>query len=178
MNAIRPLPSGTSKPDGYRLICEQLAYLLKEEPDFLANAANTVSLLYHTLPDVHWVGFYFTRGKTLFLGPFQGKPACTRIDFNAGVCGTAAVRNETIVVPDVEKFPGHIVCDPDSRSEIAVPLLNWGRLLGVLDLDSLSPNRFDDDDREGLETLAALFLSSFSTNDLPDLEALANNVNA
>ncbi len=174
MNVIRPVPSGTSKSDGYRQICEQLADLLKKEPDFLANAANTVSLLYHTLPDINWAGFYFTRGDTLFLGPFQGKPACTRIDFNEGVCGAAATRNETIVVPDVEKFPGHIVCDPDSKSEIAVPLLNWGRLLGVLDLDSPSPNRFDEDDREGLESLAALFLSSFSTDDLPDFEALAN----
>jgi L-methionine (R)-S-oxide reductase len=174
MNAIRPVPSGTSKSDAYRQVCQQLADLLKEEPDFLANAANTVALLYHTLPNVHWAGFYFTRGETLFLGPFQGKPACTRIGFNEGVCGAVAVRRETIIVPDVEKFPGHIVCDPDSKSEIAVPLLNWGRLLGVLDLDSPVLNRFDDEDQEGLESLAALFLSSFSTNDLPDFEALAN----
>jgi GAF domain-containing protein len=114
----------------------------------------------------------------LILGPFQGKPACTRILVNEGVCGTVAARNETIVVPDVEKFPGHIVCDPNSKSEIAIPLLNWGRLLGVLDVDSASLNRFDEEDRDGLESLASLFLSSFSTDDLPDFEALANNVSA
>lgn len=175
MKTIPPVPSGTAKSISYGQIYDQLTELLRGESDFLANAANTASLLYHSLPDVSWAGFYFSRADQLILGPFQGKPACARIGFGKGVCGTAAARSETIVVPDVSKFAGHIACDADAKSEIVVPLLNWGKLLGVLDLDSTSPSRFDDEDREGLESLAALFLASLATDDLPDFEALASN---
>jgi GAF domain-containing protein len=174
MKTIQPVSAGTSKADGYRQIYSQLEQLLTGESDFLANAANMTALLYHALPDLNWVGFYFSKGQALTLGPFQGKPACTRIAVGEGVCGTAAANNETLIVPDVSKFEGHIVCDTASKSEIAVPLLNWGRLVGVLDLDSPSLNRFDEEDREGLESLASLFLSSLATDDLPDFEAMAS----
>jgi GAF domain-containing protein len=143
--------------------------LLRGETNFVANAANTSALLYQLLPDVSWVGFYITEGDELVLGPFQGKPACVRIPFGKGVCGTAAAKRKTMVVPDVNRFPGHIFCDPASQSEIVVPLLNWGKLIGVLDIDSASIDRFDEDDREGLESVAAVFVASQVTNDLPDL---------
>jgi L-methionine (R)-S-oxide reductase len=178
MNTITPVAPGTSKADGYKQIYGQLSELIQSESDFLANAANTVALLFSTLPDLNWIGFYFLHGKELVLGPFQGKPACSRIALENGVCGAAATRRETVVVPDVNQFPGHITCDTASRSEIAVPLLNWGRLLGVLDVDSPVLNRFDEDDAEGLESVMSLFLSSLATNDLPDFEALARNANA
>lgn len=178
MNSITPVPAGLSKPDGYKQIYGQLSELIQGETDFLANAANTVSLLFSTLPELNWAGFYFLHGKELVLGPFQGKPACSRIALDKGVCGAAATRRETIIVPDVSKFPGHITCDTASQSEIVVPLLNWGRLLGVLDVDSPVANRFDEDDSEGLESLMSLFMSSLTTNDLPDFEALAINANA
>lgn len=177
MFAIKPLPPGASKAESYRQIYRELAELVKGEPDFLANAANTVSLLYHVLPEVNWVGFYWAHGKELVLGPFQGKPACTRIPFGKGVCGTAAVKLESVIVPDVNEFHGHIVCDTASRSEIAIPLLNWGKLVGILDLDSPVPSRFDEDDSEGLEGLAAVFLSVHQGNDMPDFETLAGNAN-
>lgn len=175
MDTIQPVASAVAKADAYRQIYSQLSELLKGENDFFANAANTASLLFYSLPDINWVGFYFARGDRLVLGTFQGKPACTRIPFGEGVCGTAAARSETLVVPDVSEFAGHIACDPSSKSEIVIPLLNWGRLLGVLDVDSPILNRFDDEDRDGLESLASLFLSSFATDDLPDFEALAAN---
>jgi len=143
--------------------------LLGAEKNFVPNAANTSALLFRMLPDVNWVGFYIAEGSDLTLGPFQGKPATPRIAFGKGVCGTAATRGRTVNVPDVRKFPGHIACDPTSQSEIVVPLLNWGRLLGVLDLDSASAKRFDADDQEGLESVAAVFLASLTDNELPDL---------
>ena len=120
----------------YQEICEQLHHLLGAEKNFVANAANASALLFQMLPDINWVGFYIAEGSELVLGPFQGKPATARIAFGKGVCGTAAVRARTVTVPDVSKFAGHIPCDPLSRSEIVVPLLNWGRLVGVLDVDS------------------------------------------
>ncbi|MGH8401501.1 MAG: GAF domain-containing protein, partial [Gammaproteobacteria bacterium] len=126
----------------------------------VANAANFVALLYHTLPDVNWVGFYFLKDGELVVGPFQGKPACVRIAMDKGVCGTAAVKRESMVVPDVNQFPGHIFCDGDSRSEVVVPLLKGDELLGVLDIDSPSLARFDADDRIGLERLATIFLQA------------------
>jgi L-methionine (R)-S-oxide reductase len=178
MKSTPPITSGVTKADGYKQIYVQLSELVTNESDFLANSANAVSFLFHSLPDVNWVGFYFARERELVLGPFQGKPACTRIKFGEGVCGTAAASKETVVVSDVSQFPGHITCDVASRSEIVVPLLNWGRLLGVLDIDSPVPGRFDDEDREGLESLVALFVSSLSTDDLPDFEALATKVKA
>lgn len=159
----------SSKVAVYQELCEHLSGLLGSETNFVANAANTAALLYHSLPDVNWVGFYFAEGNDLLLGPFQGKPACARIALGKGVCGTAASEQKTIVVSDVSKFPGHIACDPDSKSEIVVPLLNWGNLLGVLDVDSASLNRFDEDDKDGLESVISVFLASHVTSNLPDL---------
>ena len=147
-----------SKPDLYRDLARQLAALLAGEADRIANAANMAALIYHGLPDLNWAGFYFRRGAELLLGPFQGKPACVRIPVGRGVCGTAAARAATVLIPDVHEFPGHIACDPDSRSELVVPLLETGTVLGVLDLDSPLPGRFDELDREGCERLVALFV--------------------
>lgn len=178
MDTITPVTPGATKADGYKQIYAQLSELIHGESDFLANAANTVALLFSALPDVNWLGFYFLHGNELMLGPFQGKPACSRIALDKGVCGTAARKRETIAVADVNQFPGHIACDTASRSEIVVPLLNWGRLLGVLDVDSPVLGRFDEDDADGLESLMSLFLSSLTTNDLPDFEALASNASA
>ncbi|MBV9303701.1 MAG: GAF domain-containing protein [Acidobacteriaceae bacterium] len=169
MHSLSRVEPGTSKNELYQQICEQLSELLGDEKNFVANAANTSALLFQSLPDVNWVGFYVAEGRELVLGPFQGKPACVRIRFGKGVCGTAASQQKTLIVPDVSRFPGHIVCDPASQSEIAVPLLNWGKLLGVLDIDSASVNRFDDEDRDGLESIGAVFLASQATNDMPDL---------
>ena len=120
-----------------------LAALLAGEPSLVANCANAASLLWHRLPGLNWAGFYLLRGDTLLLGPFQGRPACTRIGPGRGVCGAAAARRATLNVPDVAAFPGHIACDSASRSELVVPLLRGGALLGVLDLDSPLPARFD-----------------------------------
>jgi len=118
------------------------------------------SLLYHTLPDLNWAGVYLLKENELVLGPFQGKPACVRIAVGKGVCGTAAARRASVVVPDVEAFPGHIACDSASRSELVVPLLKDTQLLGVLDLDSPTPARFDDQDRDGCESLVRIFVHS------------------
>ena len=164
-----------SKPAFYRELCVQLGELVKQETNLVANAANAAALLFQTLPDVNWVGFYFTEDRELVLGPFQGRPACTRIAFGKGVCGASAVSQTTVIVPDVEKYPEHIACDARSKSEIVVPLLNWGRLLGVLDVDSPILNRFDEDDEEGLESIAAVLLSSIVTNDLPDFSESASS---
>ena len=142
----------------YRDLSRQLTALLAGEPDPIANAANTAALIYHSLPDLNWAGFYFRDGTELVLGRFQGKPACVRIAMGKGVCGTAAERAATVRVPDVHDFPGHIACDPDSRSELVVPLVEAGRVLGVLDLDSPLRARFDEVDRTGCEQLAAQFL--------------------
>jgi len=117
-------------------------------------------VLYHGLPDLNWAGFYFLRPGELVLGPFQGEVACVRIALGSGVCGTAAERRDVVLVPDVHAFPGHIACDADSRSEIVIPLIQHGRLLGVLDLDSPSLARFDDEDRMGLSTIVKLLLES------------------
>ena len=153
----------------YQRICDELGELLGAETDFIANAANTAAHLYQSVPDINWVGFYLVKGNELVLGPFAGKPACTRIPIGKGVCGVAAQQRRTVVVPDVHAFPGHIACDTASQSEIVVPLLNWGKLLGVLDVDSPSLNRFGDGDREGFESIVSVFLSSPITDDLPDL---------
>lgn len=167
-----------SKQELYRRICDELHCLLGEENDFIANAANTSALLFHSLPDVNWAGFYIAEETELVLGPFQGKPACARLPFGKGVCGTAAAEHRTVVVPDVSQFPGHIACDEESRSEIAIPLLNWGRVIGVLDLDSATLDRFDEDDREGLEAVAAVFIASQSSGELPDLDQQARDEEA
>ncbi len=146
------------KPELYRDLARQLAALLAGEPDPIANAANTAALIYHGLPNLNWAGFYFRTGAQLVLGPFQGKPACVRIPMGKGVCGTAAARGTTVLVPNVHDFPGHIACDPDSRSELVIPLIEDGTMLGVLDLDSPLLARFDDLDRVGCEQLVALLL--------------------
>jgi L-methionine (R)-S-oxide reductase len=161
-----------SKADTYREIAAQLSGLLSGERNGMANAANMCALLYQMLPDVNWVGFYFLQGGELVLGPFQGKVACVRIPLGRGVCGTAAARREILVVPDVNEFPGHIACDGASRSEIVLPLVQAGRLLGVLDLDSPHLSRFDHEDRDGLEAAANLLLRGSALDKLSD-EAIA-----
>ncbi|HEY6517431.1 MAG TPA: GAF domain-containing protein [Steroidobacteraceae bacterium] len=148
----------TDKRAGYEQLATQLHGLLAGETDPIANAANTVALIFHALPDVSWSGFYFLRGGELIVGPFQGKPACVRIALGRGVCGTAADRRETLIVPDVNAFPGHIACDAASQSEVVVPLLMGGRVAGVLDLDSARLARFDAVDAQGLTRLAELFV--------------------
>ena len=157
------LPATADKGGFYEDLRAQLTGLLEGEHDMIANAANTAALLYHALPDVNWAGFYLLQGEELVLGPFQGKPACVRIPIGKGVCGTAAERLQSVVVPDVNEFPGHIACDTASRSELVVPLLRNGKLLGVLDLDSPLPGRFDETDRTGCERLAAIFLASLGS---------------
>ena len=130
----------------------------------MANPANTAALIFGALPEINWAGFYFlrteARGNELVVGPFQGKPACVRIPMGKGVCGIAAARRQTVLVPDVHAFAGHIACDAESRSEIVIPLVRGGELLGVLDLDSPLPARFDEADRAGLERLAATFIAA------------------
>jgi len=142
---------GLSKPALYGALSKSLESLLEGETDALANLANASGLLADALERINWCGFYVLRGDELVLGPFQGKPACVRIALGKGVCGTAALRRETLVVPDVNAFPGHIACDAASRSEIVVPILQDGRLRGVLDVDSPETGRFDEEDRRGLE---------------------------
>ena len=149
-----------SKAQLYAELNQQLASLFADEADGLANAANLAALLYEALPALNWAGFYFLRKSELVLGPFQGKVACVRIALGRGVCGTAAEKRETIVVPDVHAFPGHIACDAASRSEIVIPLLKDGALLGVLDLDSPEPARFDQADAEGLGEAVQLLLAA------------------
>lgn len=154
-------PIATDKPTLYANLAEQAGHLLAGESDRIANAANFSALLYHALPEVNWVGFYFFDGKELVVGPFQGKPACVRIALSRGVCGAAATTRTTQRVADVHDFPGHIACDAASRSEIVVPLvLADGSLLGVLDIDSPIPERFDTVDQAGVETLAQIFLNA------------------
>jgi len=148
------------KNAGYARLAQQLAALLAGEPDLIANAANTSALLFDALPEVNWAGFYFLKEGELVVGPFQGRPACVRIALGRGVCGTAAAERRTLLVPDVHKFPGHIACDAASRAEVVVPLVASGALLGVLDLDSPRPGRFDDTDARGLEALAAQFVAA------------------
>ena len=138
----------------------QLRSLLAGERDYIANAANFASLLFYSLPDVNWAGFYFYKDRELVLGPFQGKPGCVRIAMGKGVCGTAAARRQTVLVDNVHEFPGHIACDSASNSEIVVPVIRDGCLFGVLDLDSPVFARFDDRDARGLNELVSIFVES------------------
>jgi L-methionine (R)-S-oxide reductase len=154
------------KRAGYEHLAAQLHGLLAGEADAIANAANTAALIFDALPEVSWAGFYFLRGGELIVGPFQGKPACVRIALGRGVCGTAAARRETLIVPDVNAFPGHIACDTASQSEIVVPLIAADRVVGVLDLDSPRLARFDEVDARGLERLAELFVQGSRLEDL------------
>lgn len=142
---------GQPKNTLYRDLAASLESLAAEETDAIANLANASALLFHALDRINWCGFYLARGEELVLGPFQGKPACVRIPMGKGVCGAAAARRETLVVPDVNAFPGHIACDATSRSEIVVPILEEEELRGVLDVDAPEKNRFDEEDRAGLE---------------------------
>ncbi|HET7844324.1 MAG TPA: GAF domain-containing protein [Xanthomonadales bacterium] len=159
--AVAPLVG--SKPDVYAQLVDQARGLLDGERDRIANAANFAALVYDALPDLNWAGFYFYDGRELVVGPFQGKPACVRIGIGKGVCGTAALRRETQVVRDVHEFPGHIACDAASQSEIVVPLVDAaGELIGVWDVDSPRVARFDEDDRAGMEALAAVFVESIA----------------
>ncbi len=150
--------SDLPKQQQYDELLRQLSGLLEGESDPIANTANTSALLFHSLGGVNWAGFYFLKSGDLVLGPFQGKPACIRIAMGKGVCGTAAETRETQVVPDVHQFSGHIACDADSRSEIVVPLIRGGEVIGVLDLDSPELARFDVIDRAGLENIVAMLL--------------------
>ena len=150
-----------SKPDIYRTLVEQLRSLIANEPDWIANLANAAALIFQSLPDLNWTGFYLLRGEELVVGPFQGKVACVRIGLGKGVCGTTAQTRRTVVVPDVHQFPGHIACDSASRAEIVIPLIRQNQLIGVLDLDSPSLNRFDEEDAKGLEQLAAVLVERF-----------------
>ena len=152
-----------SKPEQYDQLLGQVRGLLHGERDHIANAANLSALVYHALPALNWVGFYFYDGTELVVGPFQGLPACVRIPLDKGVCGAAASTRTTQLVPDVHAFPGHIACDSASRSELVVPLIaNDGALLGVFDLDSPEPGRFDADDQSGLEAIARAFVDSLA----------------
>lgn len=144
----------------YTKLAEELAALLAGERDLIANAANTAALLYQRMEAVNWAGFYFRHGDQLVLGPFQGQPACTRIAMGRGVCGTAAARRETIVVPDVHAFPGHIACDPASKAEVVVPILRDDQVVGVLDIDSPELGRFDATDGRGVERVVAVLLEA------------------
>ena len=147
------VPRAMNKASLYDDLARELDGLLSGETDAVANAA---AAIYHALPSLNWAGFYFLRGEELVLGPFQGRPACVRILLGRGVCGTAALRRQPVLVPDVGAFPGHIACDTASRSELVVPLLAGDRLLGVLDLDSPEMGRFDTADQAGCARLAEI----------------------
>lgn len=150
-----------NKPEQYAQLLEQARALMAGEPDRIANAANLSALVYHALPDLNWVGFYFFDGNELVVGPFQGLPACVRIALDTGVCGAAARTRQTQRVDDVHAFPGHIACDSASNSELVVPLVAAdGRLVGVFDLDSPKHARFDAEDQAGLEALASAFVQA------------------
>jgi L-methionine (R)-S-oxide reductase len=152
----------TSKSELYDQLAAQLSSLLAGERDLTANAANASALIFHSLPDLNWAGFYFAKDGELVLGPFQGRPACVRIKFGQGVCGAGAAKCETVIVPNVHEFPGHIACDSASNSEIVVPLMKDSRLLGVLDLDSPVLGRFDAADANGLEKLTRILVEASS----------------
>jgi GAF domain-containing protein len=159
--------AASDKPVFYRELNQQLTGLLTGERDFIANAANLSALIFMMVPDLNWAGFYLMRGNDLVLGPFQGKPACVRIPVlpvPRGVCGAAAFQKQTQLVPNVHEFPGHIACDSASNSEVVVPLLVQGGVVGVLDIDSPTLNRFDAEDRAGFEQLVATFANM---TDLP-----------
>lgn len=154
------IPLTGSKPEQYAQLLAQVEALLDGEPDRIANAANLSALVYHALPELNWVGFYFFDGTELVVGPFQGLPACVRIPLDKGVCGAAARTRSTQRIADVHAFPGHIACDSASRSELVVPLADGDALIGVFDLDSPVADRFDVEDQAGLEAIAAAFLRS------------------
>ena len=143
-----------TKANNYLLLKKQLIALIEDEPNQIANLSNASALLNQFLDGVNWVGFYITEGEELILGPFQGLPACVRIPFGKGVCGTAATERKTLRIADVHQFPGHIACDAASQSEIVIPLIKDGVVIAVLDIDSPVINRFDEEDQQGLEEFA------------------------
>jgi GAF domain-containing protein len=150
--------SNHSTKEKYRLLIKQLKTLLNNKDNFLSNLSNLTAALNQSFNKISWVGFYLFDGKKLYLGPFQGNVACTEIELGKGVCGTSAEKRESIIVPDVDKFPGHIVCDTGSRSEIVIPVIKSNELFGVLDIDSNKYNSFDETDRKYLEEICT-FLS-------------------
>jgi GAF domain-containing protein len=151
-----------AKPEQYAQLLQQAQALVAGEPDRIANAANVAALVYHALPQLNWVGFYFFDGAELVVGPFQGLPACVRIPLDKGVCGAAARTRTTQRIADVDAFPGHIACDSASRSELVVPLFAGDRLIGVFDIDSPVPDRFDADDQAGMEAIARCYLGALA----------------
>lgn len=168
MNETPQIDISLSKAELYTLLKKQTESLFEGENDALANSANFSALLFNTLPDINWAGFYFLKESVheLIVGPFQGKIACVRIPLGSGVCGAAAMQRETILVENVHEFPGHIACDALSNSEIVIPLIKHDKLLGVLDIDSPVLKRFDSEDRAGLETLVSVFLKATSFKSL------------
>ena len=148
------------KPAAYEQLKRELEALIAGETDWIANLANAAALIYHALPEVNWAGFYLLKEDVLTVGPFQGRPACVRIALGKGVCGTAAAQRQTIIVPNVHEFSGHIACDSASNAEIVVPMLQGRDLLGVLDIDSPKLGRFDEEDRQGLERVVATLVAS------------------
>ena len=161
MSNLSQSSENLSKPELYQHLALQARALLDGEPNRIAKAANFSSLVFHGVPDLNWVGFYFFDGKELVVGPFQGKPACVRIALGKGVCGTAAAQRQAQLVPDVHAFPGHIACDSASNSEIVIPLVHGGELVGVLDIDSPTLNRLDADDLAGMQLLADEFMAVY-----------------
>ncbi|KUL96453.1 hypothetical protein DK26_06500 [Bosea sp. WAO] len=162
-----PRIASENKLEFYRELAAQLEALLAGETDPVANAANTSALLFQMMPLLNWSGFYFMRGGELVLGPFQGKPACVRIPVGRGVCGAAVARAQSLLVEDVHAFPGHIACDAASRSELVVPLIRDGHVLGVIDLDSPEASRFDAADQAGIERIAAIYLAASAAEAVP-----------
>jgi L-methionine (R)-S-oxide reductase len=156
--------TSATKDEQYQELLPQIRSLIEDEIDLIANLANVSAALKSTFSYYSWVGFYFKKNDELVLGPFQGKVACVRIKIGFGVCGTAALTKKTVLVPDVNKFPGHIFCDPDSKSEIVVPITKSNSLLGVLDVDSNEYNSFSDSDKHYLEELVQLILPKFDTS--------------
>jgi L-methionine (R)-S-oxide reductase len=154
------IDASLAKPQLYAEVARELESLIAGEPDYIANLANASSLLYHSLPDLNWAGFYLLKDGGLIVGPFQGKPACVRIAMGKGVCGTAAQQRSTVIVPNVHEFAGHIACDSASNSEIVVPMIRGNELLGVLDIDSPKFERFDEQDQAGLENIVNILLSA------------------
>lgn len=158
MTAFERVEYNRTREENYELLFRQLQALLEGETNRIANLANASALLYQFLDEVNWAGFYLMEGEELVLGPFQGLPACVRIPLGKGVCGTSAKRKETILVDDVEQFPGHIACDAASRSEIVVPMIHQGEVVGVLDIDSPVLSRFDQVDRVHLERYVEILM--------------------
>jgi L-methionine (R)-S-oxide reductase len=146
------------KAEIYRKIEDEARQRAAGERDAIANAANFSALLWEFLPDINWAGFYFRKGRWLVLGPFMGKPACTRLQVGLGVCGTAVAQSKTLIVSDVHKFEGHVACDAASNSELVVPLFKYNTIVGVIDIDSPLLSRFDEEDAKAVESLSRLFI--------------------